>query len=132
MAKRRHTRASRRRKSGRPRTIASIRRLVLRLAAENSSWGYRRIHGELTLLGIKLAPSTVWEMLKAAGVDPAASRTTVTWAEFLRSQAETVLAMDFIETATLTGARHYILAVVHPTGRRVRVLGTTAPQHMPG
>jgi transposase InsO family protein len=130
VVKRRHARASGRRKSGRPRTVASIRRLVLRLAAENSSWGYRRIHGELTLLGIKVAPSTVWEMLKAAGVDPAASRTTVTWAEFLRSQAEAVLAMDFIETVTLTGARQYILAVVHHAGRRVRVLGTTAhPTH---
>jgi hypothetical protein len=63
----RHTRASRRRRTGRPRTLASIRRLVLRLAADNPAWGYRRIHGELALLGIKIAPSTVWEILKTAG-----------------------------------------------------------------
>jgi transposase InsO family protein len=126
MVKRRHARASRRRRPGRPRTIASIHRLVLRLAAENSSWGYRRIHGELALLGVTVAASTVWEILKAAGVDPAPHRATVTWAEFLRSQAEAVLAMDFIETVTLTGARQYILAAVHHAGRRVRVLGTTA------
>jgi transposase InsO family protein len=54
----------------------------------------------------------------------------VTWAAFLRSQAKVVLAMDFIETVTLTGARQYILAAVHHAGRRVRVLGTTAhPTH---
>jgi transposase InsO family protein len=102
----------------------------MRLAAENSSWGYRRIHGELALLGVTVAPSTVWEILTAAGIDPAPRRATVTWAEFLRSQAEVVLAMDFIETVTLTGARQYILAAVHHAGRRVRVLGTTAhPTH---
>jgi transposase len=114
----------------RPRTLASIRRLVLRLAAENPAWGYRRIHGELALLGIKIAASTVWEILKTDGVDPAPQRATVRWADFLRSKAEAILAMDFIETVTLTGRRQYILAAVHHTGRRVRVLGTTAhPTH---
>jgi putative transposase len=130
VVKRRHARASQRRRPGRPHTVASVRRLVLRLAAENSSWGYRRIHGELALLGVTVAPSTVSEILKAAGVDPAPHRATVTWAEFLRSQAEAILAMDFIETVTLTGTRQYILAVVHHADRRVRVLGTTAhPPH---
>jgi hypothetical protein len=52
----------------RPRTLRSIRALVLRLARENSSWGYRRIHGELLVLGIKVAASTVWEILHDAGV----------------------------------------------------------------
>jgi hypothetical protein len=57
-------------------------------------------------------------------------RTTVTWADFLRSQAEAILAMDFIETVTLTGQRQYILAVIHHAGRRVRILGATAhPTH---
>lgn len=59
LIRRRHARASTPRGRGRPRTIASIRRLVLRLAAENSSWGYRRIHGELALLGVAVAASTV-------------------------------------------------------------------------
>ena len=108
VVKRRHALASRRRRPGRPRTVASVRRLVLRLAAENSSWGYRRIHGELALLGVTVAASTVWEILKAAGVDPAPHRATVTWVGFLRSQTEAVLAMDFIETGiatVLTGVR---------------------------
>jgi hypothetical protein len=126
----RHARASGQRRPGRPRTIASIRRLVLRLAGENPGWGYRRIHGELALLGIPVAASTVWEILTVAGVDPAPQRTRVTWASFLRCQAEAILAMDFIETVTLTGQRQYILAAIHHASRRVHVLGATAhPTH---
>jgi hypothetical protein len=70
---------------GRPRTVRSIRLLVLRLARENPCWGYRRIHGELLVLGIKIAASTVWEILQQAGIDPAPERTSSTWASF-RSQ----------------------------------------------
>ncbi|MEW2574010.1 integrase core domain-containing protein [Streptomyces sp. NPDC047070] len=126
----RHARLSRNPRPGRPRTIASVRRLILRLAKENPTWGYRRIHGELALLGIKLAPSTVWEILKAEGIDPATQRSNVTWATFLHSQAEAILAMDFIETITLTGQRQYILAAIHHARRGVRVLGTTThPTH---
>jgi len=60
---RRHAAASRPRRRGRPRTLRSIRALVLRLAKENGNWGYRRVHGELLTLGINVAPSTVWEIL---------------------------------------------------------------------
>ena len=97
---------------GRPRTVRSIRLLVLRLARENPCWGYRRIHGELLVLGIKTAASTVWEILRDAGIDPAPERTSATWASFLRSQAGALLACDFFETVTLTGARLYVLAVI--------------------
>lgn len=77
-----------------------------------------------------MAPSTVWEILKTEGITPAPQRTTVTWADFLRSQAQAILTMDFIEPVTLTGKRQYILAAIHHTSRRVRVLGTTArPTH---
>jgi hypothetical protein len=100
LVKHRHTRASANRGPGRPRTLASIRRLVLRLAAENPCWGYRPIHGELALLQIAVAPSTVWEILKTHGIDPAPLRATITWAPFLRSQAQAILALDFIETIT--------------------------------
>jgi putative transposase len=67
----RHAAASRPKRAGRPRTVRSIRTLVLRLAHENNSWGYRRIHGELLVLGVKVAASTVWEILREAGIDPA-------------------------------------------------------------
>lgn len=59
MVKQRHARICRPKRPGRPRTVRSIRALVLRLARENSGWGYRRIHGELAVLGITVAPSTV-------------------------------------------------------------------------
>ena len=122
---RRHAARSRPRRPGRPRTVRSIRLLVLRLARENPGWGYRRIHGELLVLGIKVAASTVWEILQQAGIDPAPERTTATWASFLRSQAGALLACDFFETVTLTGARLYVLAVIEHATRRIRVLGAT-------
>ena len=59
---------------GRPPTAAAIKTLVRRLAKENPIWGYRRIHGELTSLNIKVCPATVWNIHKAAGVDPAPRR----------------------------------------------------------
>jgi putative transposase len=95
----RHARISPPMRVGRPRTVRSIRLLVLRLARENSTWGYRRIHGELLVLGIRVAASTVWEILKGAGIDPAPERSSQTWAAFLRSQAEAVLAVDFLDYA---------------------------------
>jgi hypothetical protein len=124
--RRRHARTCRPKRPGRPPTVQSIRALILRLVRENPSWGYRRIHGELTTLGIKVAPSTVGEILKQAGLDPAPERASSTWADFLRSQADALLACDFIETVTLNGQRQCILAVIEHASRRVRVLGTTA------
>ena len=123
---RRHARRSRPHAVGRPRTARSIRRLVLRLASENPTWGYRRIHGELLVLGVKVAASTVWEILKEAGVDPAPERTSSTWASFLRSQAHAIIAADFFETTTLTGATMYVLTVIEHATRRIRILGVTA------
>jgi hypothetical protein len=98
---------------------------VLRLARENPCWGYRRIHGELLVLGITTAASTVWEILHDAGIDPAPERTTATWASFLRSQADALLACDFFETITVTGLHLYVLAVIEHATRRIRVLGAT-------
>jgi putative transposase len=99
---------------------------VLRLAHENSSWGYRRIHGELAALGIKVAASTVWEILRKYGVPPAPERQSTTWADFLRSQADALLACDFFETRTVTGVRLYVFAVIEHSTRRIRILGATA------
>jgi putative transposase len=120
---RHHAARSRPRRPGRPRTVRSIRLLVLRLARENRCWGYRRIHGELLVLGIKVAASTVWEILQQAGIDPMPERTSTTWASFLRSQADALLACDFFEAVTLGGARLYVLAVIEHASRRIRVLG---------
>ncbi|MFE3455307.1 integrase core domain-containing protein [Nonomuraea sp. NPDC059194] len=123
---RRHAVASAPRWPGRPRTVRSIRALVLRLAQENSTWGYRRIHGELAALGIKVAASTVWEILKEHGIAPSPQRTHTGWADFLRDQAGALLACDFFEVRTLTGARLYVFAVIEHATRRIHILGTTA------
>jgi transposase InsO family protein len=122
----RHATRSRPERPGRPRTVRSIRLLVLRLAGENPGWGYRRLHGELLVLGVKVAPSTVWAILREAGIDPAPERSSTTWADFLRSQAEALLACDFFETVTLTGTPMFVLAVIEHHLRRIRVLGATA------
>jgi len=122
---RRHAKTSQPKRPGRPPTIRSIQALVLRLARENPNWGYRRIHGEPAGLAIKLAPSTVWEILRTNNIDPAPRRDQQTWAMFLRGQAHAILAADFFETRTLTGARLFVFAVIEHTTRRIRILGTT-------
>ena len=99
--------------------------MVLRLARENESWGYRRIHGELAGLGIIVAPSTVWQILKDAGIDPAPRLDGPRWTEFLRSQAQGILALDFFTADLVNGAKVYVLAVIEHGSRRVRVLGAT-------
>jgi putative transposase len=98
---------------------------VLRMARENESWGYRRIHGELARLGITVAPSTVWQILKGAGIDPAPRRDGPGWAEFLRSQAQGILALDFFTADLLNGAKVQVLAVIEHGTRRIRILGAT-------
>jgi transposase len=65
--------------------------------------GIPRIHGELAGLGVKIAASTVWEILKKAGIDPAPRRSALTWSQFLRSQAEAILASDFFTAGLLDG-----------------------------
>ncbi|SIM47110.1 helix-turn-helix domain-containing protein [Micromonospora cremea] len=80
---------------GRPPVDREIRELVLRLAAENPTWGHRRVQGELVRLGYPLAASTVWKILHRAGVDPAPRRTGPTWKQFLTAQAHTIWACDF-------------------------------------
>jgi putative transposase len=92
IVRRRWATRSMRGKTGRPTTRRNITALVLRLARENPEWGYRRIHGELAGLGVKVAASTAWEILKKAGIDPAPRRSGLAWSQFLRSQAETILA----------------------------------------
>jgi putative transposase len=116
---------ARRSRSGRPPVRRNVRSVVLRLARENESWGYRRIHGELAGLGITVAASTVWQILKSAGIDPAPRRDGPGWPEFLRSQAQGILALDFFTADLLNGAKIYVLAAIELGTRRVRVLGAT-------
>ena len=113
------------RRSGRPATRRNIQALIRRLARENPEWGYRRIHGELAGPGVKVAASTVWEILKADGINPAPRRTGPTWSQFLRSQAEAILACDFFTADLLDGTQANVLAVIEHATRCVRILGVT-------
>ena len=125
IVRRRWSRRSRQGRPGRPATHRKVRSVVLRLARENESWGYRRIHGELAGLGITVAPSTVWQILKNAGIEPAPRREGPGWAEFLRSQAQGILALDFFTADLLNGTKVYVLAAIEHGTRRIRVLGAT-------
>ena len=87
--------------------------------------GLGRIHGELAGLGMGVSASTVWEILKDAGIDPAPRRGGPTWSLFLRSQAEAILACDFFTADLLDGTRAYGLAVIEHVSRRIGVLGVT-------
>jgi putative transposase len=111
---------------GRPTVTAELRQLVLRMAKENPTWGYRRVHGELCRLGYKLGASTTWSILQRAGVDPAPQRTAVSWRQFLRAQAKGVLAVDFFTVDTVLLKRLYVLFVIEVASRQVQVLGVTA------
>jgi putative transposase len=111
---------------GRPRTAQAIRALVLEMARDNPAWGYRRIHGELAGLGYKVAPSTVRQILKDAGIDPAPRRSGQTRRAFLASQASTILAVDFFHVDTVLLRRLYVVFFIEHGTRRVHLTGMTA------
>ena len=111
---------------GRPAIPAGLRTLVIRLATENPNWGYRRIHGELAGLGYRIGASTVWTILHRAGIDPSPRRAGPSWAQFLRTQAQSILACDLFYLDTITLHRLYAFFVIEHATRRVHMLGVTA------
>jgi len=125
IVRRRRGHLSRRGRPGRPATHRQVRPAGLRLARENESWGCRRIHGELAGPGITVAPSTVREILKNAGIDPAPRRDGPGRAEFPRSPAQGILALDLFTAGLLNGAKAHVLAVIEHGTRRARIPGAT-------
>jgi putative transposase len=109
---------TRRRCPGRPSMTAAIRKLVIRMATDNPAWGHRRVQGELVKLGHPIAASTVWQILHAAGIDPAPRRTGPTWRQFLAVQARGILAVDFVHVDTVLLRRLYALIVIEHGTRR--------------
>ena len=116
---------SKRRTPERPPTVPSIARLVVRLAKENPLWGHRRIHGELTKLGVTVAPSTVREILRAAGIDPAPRRSGPSWRQFLHAQAAGIVAVHFRHVDTVLLRRLYVLVFIEHGTRRMHLGGIT-------
>jgi len=118
------------RRPGRPRVVRDREQLVVRLAAENPTWGYRRIHGELAGLGHRLAASTVWAILKRHGIDPAPRRTGPTWTQFLTTQARGIIACDTFVVDTVGLRQLHVLFFIEHATRRVHLAGVTG--HLTG
>jgi transposase InsO family protein len=116
----------RHRRPGRPSTASTVKQLILRLARENSVWGHRRIRGELARLGYPIAPSTVWQILHAAGIDPAPQRSGPTWRQFLTAQAHGIIAADFLHLDTVALKRLYALVFIEHDSRSLHLVGVTA------
>lgn len=106
-------------------TAPTVKQLILCLAREDSTWGHRRIQGEPARPGYSIAPSTVWEILQSAGVDPAPHRSGPTWRQFLTTQAHGIIAADFLHLDTVALERLYALVFIEHSTRRLHLVGVT-------
>jgi hypothetical protein len=113
------------RRLGRPPIDPQLGQLILRLARENPCWGYQRITGELTKLGLRSSPSSVRRVLVAAHMPPAPRRAGPSWREFLTQQAAGIIACDFFCVETLLLRRVYVLFFIELGTRRVHLAGLT-------
>jgi hypothetical protein len=92
-----------------------VRDLILRMGRENPRWGCIRIRGELAKLGIRVSATKIRTLLRANGIGPAPRRGGPTWSQFLRSQAEGILAFDFFTAETVLLETIYVLFAIHST-----------------
>ena len=115
-----------RRRPGRPQIDREVRELVLRLARENPRWGCVRIQGELRKLGVRIGASTIRSLLRRSGLGPAPRRDGPSWSEFLRAQAQWIVACDFFTVDTVWLRRLYVLFFVELSSRRVHLAGVSA------
>jgi len=113
-------------KPGRPPLEQSLRTLILRLARENPHWGYRRIVGELKGLGVVVSPTSVRKVLIGAGLPPAPERARSSWRAFLRQQAASALACDFLTVETAFLQRLYVLFFISLATRRIEYVACTS------
>jgi putative transposase len=114
---------------GRPPLDSELTALIVQLARENPTWGYRRIVGELRKLGLQVSASSVRSVLKRKRIPPAPRRSGPSWREFLRAQAQSVIACDFLTVDTVWLRRIYVLFFIELHTRRVWLAGCT--EHPP-
>jgi putative transposase len=119
--------AAYRRRPGRPRPVpwSELHDLILRLARENSRWGYRRIQGELLKLGLRCSHLTVRKVLRRHGLPPAPRRGQLSWRGFVRQHADQILAVDFFSVDTVWLTRLYVLFCIEVGSRRIHLAGCT-------
>jgi putative transposase len=115
----------RHRRPGRPGLDQETVELIIRMAKENSRWGYLRIRGELLKLGVRVSATAIRTILRGHGLGPAPRRSGPSWSEFLRSQAQGILAVDFFTVETTWLRTLYVLFAIELGSRRVHVLGVT-------
>jgi transposase InsO family protein len=116
----------RRRSAGRPPLDPELREQVLRPGSENPRWGCLRIQGELRKLGLRVGATTIRSLLRRSGLGPAPRRGGPSWSEFLRAQAQGILACDFFTVETAWLRTLYVLFFVELGSRRVHLPGVTA------
>ena len=112
---------------GRPGLMKAIAALIVRMASENSGWGYCRIQGELKQLGHRVAPSTIAKVLKDNGIKPAPDRPS-SWKTFLQAHWGEIAGMDFFTTEVWTPrglTTYYVLFVINLSNRKVHFAGAT-------
>jgi putative transposase len=111
---------------GRPPLESSLRALILRLGHENPHWGYKRIVGELKGLGISVSATSVRKVLLEGGLQPAPERSHSSWRAFLRAQAGSMLACDFLTVETAFLQRIYVLFFISLATRRIEYIAATS------
>jgi transposase InsO family protein len=114
------------RRLGRPPLERSLRDLILQLAGENPHWGYKRIVGELKGVGIEVSPTSVRKVLLEAGLRPAPQRVHSSWRAFLRAQAASMLACDFLTVETIFLQRVYVLFFISFATRRIEYVACSS------
>jgi putative transposase len=115
-----------RRAPGRPPRERSLRELILRLAKENPGWGYKRIVAELKGLAISVSATSVRKVLLEAGLQPAPQRTYSSWRSFLRAQATSMLACDFLTVETIFPKRIDVLFFISLATRRIEYVACSS------
>jgi putative transposase len=113
-------------KPGRPPIDSEVVALVLRMARENARWGCVRICGELRKLGIRVGATTIRTLLRRHGLGPAPRRTGPSWTQFLRAQAEGIVACDLFTVETIRLKTLHVLFFIQLSTRRVVAAGVTA------